>query len=105
MSAFTPSSASRRSPCSKSARMKRVSQGTSAASSANAFSASGSRSIAISVPVGAEAVGDQPRVAGGAERAVDRDLPAAGVERLDELARQDRDVRAWHVKQDGQEMR
>jgi hypothetical protein len=44
-------------------------------------------------------------VPGGAERAVDSGLPAAGVERLDELARQDRDVCARHVKQDGQEKR
>ena len=85
--------------------MKRVSQATSAASSANAFSASGSRSMAISVPAGPEPVGDQARMAGRAERAVDGDLPGLGVERLDELARQDRDVYAGHVKQDGQEMR
>src|SRR3954452_10926184 len=52
MSALTPSSASARRPCSKSARMKRVVHWTSAASSANAFSASGSRSIAISGPAG-----------------------------------------------------
>ena len=52
-----------------------------------------------------EPVGDQPRVAGGAERAVDRDLAGPRVERFDQLARQDRDVSAWHVKQDGQEMR
>jgi hypothetical protein len=56
-------------------------------------------------PGRAEAVGDQPRVTGGAERAVDRDLARLRVERLDQLARQDRDVSAWHVKQDGQEMR
>ena len=52
-----------------------------------------------------EALRDQPRVPGGAERAVDRDLTGSRVERLDQLARQDRDVGAWHVKQDGQEMR
>ena len=47
-----PSSISCCRPLTKSARMKRVSQATSAASSANAASAVGSRSIAISVPVG-----------------------------------------------------
>ena len=52
-----------------------------------------------------EAVGDQPGVAGGAERAVDRGLPGPRVESFDQLTRQDRDVSAWHVKQDGQEMR
>ena len=50
---------------------------TSAASSANASSASGSRSIPISSAGGAEPVGDQARVAGGAERAVDGDLARA----------------------------
>jgi hypothetical protein len=44
-------------------------------------------------------------VAGGAERAVDRDLARLRIERLDQLAGKDRDVYAWHVKQDGQEMR
>ena len=83
----------------------RVRTATSAASSANASSASGSRSIAISVPGGAEPVGDEPRVAAGAERAVDRDLARLRVERLDQLAGEDRDVRAGHVKQDGQGMR
>ena len=78
---------------------------TSAESSANASSASGSRSIAISVPGGAEPVGDQARVAGGAERAVDGDLARLRVERLDQLPGEDRDVRAGHVKQDGQVMR
>ena len=56
-------------------------------------------------PRRAEPVGDQARVAGGAERAVDRDLARLRIERFDQLARQDRDVYAWHVKQDGQEMR
>ncbi len=53
----------------------------------------------------AEAVGDEARVAAGAERAVDRDLAGLRVERLDQLRGQDRDVDAWHVKQDGQERR
>ena len=54
---------------------------------------------------GTDPVGDQPGVAGGAERAVDGDLARLRVERLDELAGEDGDVRAGHVKQDGQEMR
>ena len=84
--------------------MKRVWHGTSAASSANAFSASGIAVDRDQRARGAEPVGDQPGVAGGAERAIDRDLARMGVERFDELARQNRDVRAWHVKKDGQGM-
>ena len=53
----------------------------------------------------AEAVGDEPRVAGGAEGAVDRDLAGLRIERFDQLAGEDRDVDAGHVKQDGQVMR
>ena len=56
-------------------------------------------------PGGADAVGDEARVAGAAERAVDRDLAGLRVERLDQLPGEDGDVRAGHVKQDGQEMR
>ncbi len=52
----------------------------------------------------AEPVGDQAGVAGGAEGAVDRDLARLRVQRLDELPREDGDVRG-HVKQDGQGMR
>ena len=52
-----------------------------------------------------EAPGDEPRVAGGAERAVDGDLARLRIERLDQLAGEDRDVRLGHVKQDGQVMR
>ena len=100
-----PSSRSVRRPSSKSARRKRVAHETSAASSAKASSASGSRSIAISVPGGPDPVGDEARVAAAAQRAVDRDLARLRVQRLDQLAGEDRDVRAWHVKQDGQEMR
>ena len=85
--------------------MKRVSQGASAASSANVASAVGSRSMAISSAGRAEALGDEPRVAGGAERAVDGDLARARVERLDQLTGEDRDVRLGHVKKDGQGMR
>jgi hypothetical protein len=52
-----------------------------------------------------EALREQPRVAGPTERAVDRDLAGLRIERLDQLAREDRDVLAGHVKQDGQVMR
>ena len=85
--------------------MKRVSHGTSAASSANALLGQRVAVDRDQRPGRAEPVGDQPRVTGGAERAVDRDLTRPGVERLDQLARQDRDVGAGHVKQDGQGMR
>ena len=50
-------------------------------------------------------LGHEPRMAAAAERAVDGDLTRLRVERLDELAGEDRDVGAGHVKQDGQEMR
>jgi hypothetical protein len=50
-------------------------------------------------------VGHQARVAAAAERAVDRDVAGLRVERLHQLAGQDRDVGAGHVKQDGQERR
>ena len=53
-------------------------------------------------PGGAEPLGDQPRVAAAAERAVDGDLARLRVQRLDQLAGEDRDVRLGHVKQDGQ---
>ncbi len=53
-------------------------------------------------PGGAESLGDEARVAGAAERGVDRDLAELRIERLDQLAGEDRDVRAGHVKQDGQ---
>ena len=46
---------------------------------------------------GADAVGDQARVPAGTERAVDDDLAGLGVERLDQLARQHRNVNALHV--------
>ncbi len=105
MSAFRPSSARVRRPCSKSARMKRVAHGTSAASSAKARSASRIAVDRDQRAGRAEPVGDEACVPGGAERAVDRDLAGLGVERFDELTRQDRNVCAWHVKQDGQGMR
>ena len=54
---------------------------------------------------GPEPPRDQPGVAGRAERAVDGDLAGARVERLDQLAGENRDVGLGHVKQDGQVMR
>ena len=39
----------------------------------------------------------------GSDRAVDRDLARLRVQGLDQLPGEDGDVRAWHVKQDGQE--
>ena len=50
-----------------------------------------------------EALGDQAAVAARADRAVDRDLARLRVQSLDQLPGEDGDVRAWHVKQDGQE--
>ena len=85
--------------------MKRVRHATSAASSANALLGERVAVDADQQAGRAEAVGDQARVAAGAERAVDGDLARLRVERLDQLAGQDRDVRARHVKQDGQRMR
>jgi hypothetical protein len=52
--------------------------------------------------VGAQAVGDQARVAAAPERTVDRGFARARVEQLDELAGQHRDVDEGHVNQDGQ---
>ena len=51
---------------------------------------------------GPDPVGDEARMAAVAERAVDRDLARLRVEQLDQLAGQDRDVWACHVKKDGQ---
>ena len=48
---------------------------------------------------------DEARVPGRAERAVDRHLARLRIERLDQLAGEDRDVGLGHVKQDGQVMR
>jgi hypothetical protein len=53
----------------------------------------------------AEPPRDEAGVAGGADGAVDRDLARLRIERLDQLAGEDRDVGAGHVKQDGQERR
>ncbi len=52
-----------------------------------------------------EPVGEQARVTGCTERAVDRDLAGLRVERVYQLAREDRDVSLGHVNQDGQVMR
>ena len=49
-----------------------------------------------------EPLGDEARVAGAAERAVDGDLAGARVQRLDQLTGEDRDVRLGHVKKCGQ---
>jgi hypothetical protein len=54
---------------------------------------------------GAEAVRHEAPVAARAHGAVDGDLALVGVEGLDQLARENGDVGAWHVKQDGQEQR
>ena len=53
----------------------------------------------------AETLGDEPRVAGAAERAVDGGLARLRVQRLDQLTGENRDVRLGHVKKDGQETR
>ena len=83
--------------------MKRVSHATSCGELRRTRrSAVGSRSIAISVPVGPEPLGDEARVPAAAERAVDGDLARPRVQRLDQLAGEDRDVRLGHVKKDGQ---
>ena len=56
-------------------------------------------------PAGPEALGDEPRVTRAADRAVDRGLARTRVERLDQLARENRDVGGGHVKKDGQNVR
>ena len=82
--------------------MKRVSHATSAASCGER----GRRGrVAVDRDQRAgrpEPLGDQPRVAGAAERAVDGDLARSRVQRLDQLAGENRDVRLGHVKKDGQ---
>ena len=52
---------------------------------------------------GPEALGDEAAVAARADGAVDGDLARLRVQSLDQLPGEDGDVRAWHVKQDGQE--
>jgi hypothetical protein len=52
-----------------------------------------------------QALGHQARVAAAAKRAVDGELAGLGVEELDELAGQDRDVRGGHVNQHGRRRR
>ena len=61
-----------------------------------ARAASGSRSIAISRPVGAESLGDEARVPAGAERRVDRRLAGLRVEQLEQLRGEDGDVLGGH---------
>ena len=53
-------------------------------------------------PAGPQPLGNQPRVTRAADRAVDRGLTRTRVERLDQLARKNRDVDGGHVKKDGQ---
>src|SRR5881396_3612561 len=96
MSAPTPSSCRSSSPSANAPRMKRVLQATSAAISSKRACASGSRSMPIRVP-------DQPRVPAAAEGAVHGDLARSGIQEVDELPGEHRDVDG-HVKQDGQEM-
>ena len=55
--------------------------------------------------VGAEALGDHARVPAAAESAVDRGLAGLGVEQLEQLVGEHRDVDGGHVKQDGQRAR
>ena len=50
----------------------------------------------------ADALGDEARVTGAAERAVDGDHAGARVKRLDQLTGEDRNVRLRHVKKCGQ---
>ena len=82
--------------------MKRVSHATSAASSANARLGGRVAVDRDQRPGRAEALGDQPRVTAAAERAVDGDLARLRVQRLDQLAGEDRNVRLGHVKKCGQ---
>ena len=79
--------------------MKRVAQGTSAASSAKRSSATGSRSMPISVPDGPKAVGDEAGVPAAADGAVDGRLARVRREQVDQLARQHRHVDRGHVKE------
>ena len=55
-----------------------------------------------SVPVGTDPLGDEPRVAAGAEGAVDRDLARARARQIDQLTGEHGYVRARHVKKDCQ---
>ena len=43
-------------------------------------------------------LGDQARVTAAAERAIDRDLAGLRIEQVDQLAGEDRDMGAGHVK-------
>ncbi len=85
--------------------MKRIEQETSSASSMKRSSASGSRSIAISVPSGPSRSATMRRVPASPEGAVDRDRggwDSIQVEQVEQLLGEHRDVNGGHVKQDGQ---
>ena len=84
------------------AQEARVARRPRRANSSKRSSAAGSRSMQTSVPVGPMRSGDQARVAAVAEGAVDRGLARRRIEQVDQLAGQDRYVRACHVKKDGQ---
>ena len=102
MSASKPSASSRSSPSEKSMRRKRVSQATSRAKASKRSSAAG---IAVDAHERAgrpDPAGHEPRVAAVAERAVDGGVPRLRIEQVDQLTGEDRDVRARHVKKDGQ---
>jgi hypothetical protein len=74
--------------------------------SCSSASAKGARMKRVRHVAGrAQAIGHQARVAAAAERAVDRELARLGVEEVDELAGQDRDVRGGHVNQHGRRRR
>ena len=89
MSGRMPSPRRARSPAAKSAPMKRVWQGASAAKRSKRASAAGSRSIADQRPLGAERSAIAARVAAGAEGAVDRGLPRLGGQQRDQLGGED----------------
>ncbi len=106
MSARRPSPRRARSPSAKSAREEaRLRRAPRPRSSAKRSSAAGSRSIAISVPVGPSALGDQARVAAAAEGAVDRGLPRLGRQQLDQLGGEDGYVLSGHVGKGGDSAR
>ena len=83
-----------RRPSAKSARMKRVAHGDLGGQLGEVLL--GDR-VAVDRDQrarGADPLGDQARVAAGAEGAVDRDLARLRVQRLDQLPGEDGDVRA-----------
>ena len=98
MSARTPSSSSCSRPLAKSVRMKRVSHATSCGEVGEALLGDRVAVERDQRPGGAEALGEQARVAAAAERAVDDDVARARVRELEDLVRQDGDVLGGHVK-------